>query len=65
MITDHSSLRWLHHLRNPTERLARWALLLLEYDFDILHRKGTSHVVRDALSRMFEPTVSEKAYVIK
>ena len=41
VITDHSSLRWLHHIKNPTGRLARWALSLLEYDFDIVHRKGS------------------------
>jgi len=54
VITDHSSLRWLHHLKNPTGRLARWALELLEYDYEIVHRKGALHHVPDALSRMFE-----------
>ena len=38
VITDHSSLRWLHNLKNPTGRLARWALELLEYNFTIIHR---------------------------
>jgi len=56
VITDHSSLRWLHHLKNPTGRLARWALELLEYDYEIVHRKGALHHVPDALSRMFEKT---------
>uniref|UniRef100_A0A6V7LWV3 RNA-directed DNA polymerase n=1 Tax=Bracon brevicornis TaxID=1563983 RepID=A0A6V7LWV3_9HYME len=51
VITDHSSLRWLHNLRNPTGRLARWALGLLEYNFEIIHRKGALHHVPDALSR--------------
>jgi hypothetical protein len=55
VITDHSSLRWLHNLRNPTGRLARWALELLEYDYVIEHRKGAMHHVPDALSRMYEP----------
>ena len=54
VITDHSSLRWLHNLKNPTGRLARWALELLEYDYEIVHRKGALHHVPDALSRMFE-----------
>jgi len=54
VITDHSSLRWLHNLKNPTGRLARWALELLEYDYVIEHRKGAMHHVPDALSRIYE-----------
>lgn len=54
VITDHSSLRWLHNLHNPTGRLARWCLELLEYSFEVEHRKGALHKVPDALSRMFE-----------
>ncbi|KMQ92870.1 reverse ribonuclease integrase [Lasius niger] len=57
VVTDHSSLRWLHNLRNPTGRLARWALELLEYDYEIVHRKGALHHVPDALSRMFESDI--------
>lgn len=55
VVIDHSSLRWLHNLKNPTGRLARWALELLEYDYEIEHRKGTMHHVPDALSRIYEP----------
>jgi len=54
VITDHSSLRWLHNLKNPTGRLARWALELLEYDYEVIHRKGALHHVPDELSRMYE-----------
>jgi len=53
VVTDHSSLRWLHHLKNLTGRLARWAFELLEYDYEIVHRKGALHHV-PALSQMFE-----------
>ncbi|XP_046624769.1 salivary glue protein Sgs-3-like [Neodiprion virginianus] len=41
-------------LSEAERRLARWALELLEYDFDITHRKGTMHDVPDALSRRHE-----------
>ena len=36
-------------------RLGRWALKLLQYDFEIQHRKDALHHVPDALSRMYEP----------
>ena len=65
MITDHSSLRWLHNLKNSTGRLARWSLSLTEYDFDILHIKGSSHHVPDALSRMFESVTPEEILLVK
>ncbi|XP_044007457.1 uncharacterized protein LOC122851981 [Aphidius gifuensis] len=51
VITDHISLRWLHNLKDPGGRLGRWALGLMEYDFEIVHRKGALHHVPDALSR--------------
>jgi len=59
VVTDHSSLRWLHNLKNPTGRLARWVLELLEYDYEVIHRKGALHHVPDALSRMFEEDTGE------
>lgn len=52
VVTDHSALKWLSKLNNPTGRLARWASLLSQYDMNIVHRKGTSNVVPDALSRI-------------
>lgn len=51
VITDHHSLVWLHKLKEPTGRLARWAVRLQQYDFSIIHRKGKDHVVPDLLSR--------------
>ena len=54
VITDHSSLLWLHNLKDPTGRLARWAMELQNYNMTIIHRKGALHKVPDALSRAFE-----------
>ena len=49
--TDHYSLLWLLKLKQPTGRIARWAIRLQQFDFSIKHRKGTENVVPDMLSR--------------
>ena len=49
--TDHSAVRWLMSLKMPCGRLGRWALLLQQYDFEIIHRAGASNGNADALSR--------------
>ena len=51
-MTDHSSLRWLRNLKEPEVRLARWALKLQAYDYEILHRAGKVHQNADGLSRL-------------
>ena len=44
--------------KNPTGRLARWALELLEFDYEVVYRKGSSNLVPHALSRSSEATKS-------
>lgn len=64
VITDHYSLLWLNNLKDPQGRLARWALRLQPYDFELIHRKGKENVVPDLLSRAFaEPDLPPEAVV--
>lgn len=37
---DHWALKWLMSNEHRNGRLARWALKMQEYNFDVLHRKG-------------------------
>ena len=50
--TDHRSLKWLMSISDSTGRLARWSLLLQQYDFEIKHCPGTANANADALSRL-------------
>lgn len=53
LYTDHSSLLWLRNLKDPTGRLARWALQMQAYDVEISHKAGKLIPVPDCLSRAF------------
>ena len=57
--TDHGSLAWLMKVKDPTGRLARWALQLQQYDFEIIHRPGVQNGAADALSRRCYPSLLE------
>jgi len=54
VVTDHSSLTWLKSMKDPRGRLGRWAMQLLAYDINVVHRPGSQNVVPDALSRAYE-----------
>ena len=59
VFTDHNAVRWLMNIKEPTGRLARWALLLQQHDFAIEHRSGKSNGNADALSRRtYDPVVA-------
>ena len=52
VFTDHAALRWMFSLADATNRLARWRLRLLEFDFEIRYRKGAENTVADVISRL-------------
>ena len=56
IITDHQPLVYLMNLKNPLSRLARWKYYLLEYNFSIQYKAGSTNKA-DALTRMY--TINE------
>lgn len=50
IVTDHKPLVWLKSADN-NERVQRWRLKLLDYDYDIIYKAGKQNTNADALSR--------------
>lgn len=51
VITDYKAFEMTMAKKNATAKVARWALMLEEYDMTVKHRPGTSMKHVDALSR--------------
>lgn len=52
IITDHSALTGLFKTSNPTGIIARWIVVLSEYEFDIKYRPGRVNESADFMSRL-------------
>ena len=52
-MTDHANLKWIMHTKHTKGKLARWAIKLSKYDFDIFHKPGHAMTNVDALSHLF------------
>src|SRR4051812_39560159 len=50
--TDHAAIKYLMQNKDAKPRLITWVLLLQEFDFQIVDRKGADNPVADNLSRM-------------
>jgi hypothetical protein len=51
VVTDHHALKYLLNMKDMNGRLARWAMLLQELDFEVIHKPGKAHLNADSLSR--------------
>jgi len=51
LVTDHQALKWILTTSQLSGQFARWALSLMDYDFEIEHRAGTENVQADTFSR--------------
>ncbi len=60
LYTDHEPIKWLMTNDKLTSKLARWALILQEYDFKVIHRPGITHQNADTMSR--RPLTSSKDF---
>ena len=49
--TDHRNLTWIQNVKHSSGQLARWAMRLSEFNFDLRYRPGVDNQVADALSR--------------
>ncbi|KYB25612.1 hypothetical protein TcasGA2_TC031231 [Tribolium castaneum] len=54
IITDHRPLKYLLTIKEPSSRLAKWAMSLTEFDFEVQYRPGKQHHV-DAFTRLEHP----------
>ncbi len=54
IVIDHKALTYLVNKPNPSGRLARWLLLMEEFDIDIVHRPGRRHGNVDGLTKAYE-----------
>ena len=52
VITDHGALQWVFQNQSNNMCLARWALLLSEYNFKVVHRLGRLNANADGPSRL-------------
>ena len=57
--TDHANLQYWRTAQHLTRRQARWALLLADFNFVLVHKAGTANTRADPLSRMPQHQVGD------
>lgn len=51
VITDNWAVKWIKTQPQLSQRQSRWLETLEAFDFDVIHRPGSTNIVADALSR--------------
>ncbi len=51
LVVDHQLLKWLMEFDKLTRKLAQWALILQEYDFQVVHKLGVANFDANGLSQ--------------
>ena len=59
LVTDHEPLKWIMITTKLTGKLARWSLLLQDYDFTVEHKAGVDNTNADCLSRYPLPSAAD------
>jgi len=59
LVTDHQPLTYLMTKNDLVAMLARWAITLQQYTFDVVHRPGVNHQNADCLSRLPEESSAD------
>jgi hypothetical protein len=49
---DHNPLKYISTMKDPSRRIARWLMLLQDYDFQVEYRPGKINLNADSLSRL-------------
>ena len=60
IITDNKALTFMQKCQLTNSRITRWILAIQEYDFEILHCKGSENIVADILSRYPEDSQMDR-----
>jgi hypothetical protein len=59
LVTDHQPLKWSMESDKLTGKIVRWALMLMEYDFKVVHRAGLVNMDADGLSHNSVPSQAD------
>ncbi|KAG1206309.1 hypothetical protein G6F69_008927 [Rhizopus microsporus] len=59
LVSDHSALKYIFNPSKKTPKLTRWAGTLMEYDYQLIYRKGENNPA-DALSRLVQNKNNEE-----
>ena len=43
IVTDHKPLTWIMNVKDPASRLLRWGIHLEEFDYEIIHKRGSQN----------------------